>query len=131
MRAVLATSLILTAALALPAAADTTTTASGAGANVSIVSGSNGGTTIIVDSDKPCRTETRTGANSSRGSTSARVDTGAGGLSGSTSAGPNGITVQLGSGHGSSSASTDAGGQITNQAKAGECVIVIEGPKAK
>ena len=126
MRAALATSLILTAALALPAMADTTTTASGSGANVAIVSGSNGGTTIVISSDKPCRTESRTGARSSAGSTSSRVNMGAGALSGSSTAGPNGTSVHIG--NGSVSAGTGTGIETTNQAKSGECVVVIEGP---
>src|SRR5436190_14401880 len=57
MRAFLATTLIAGAALCLaPAAfADSTSSTSGGGANVSIVTGDNGGTTIVVDSSKPCR----------------------------------------------------------------------------
>jgi hypothetical protein len=128
MRALCATTLILAAGLALPAAADTTTTATGAGARVSVVSASNGGTTVIVESDRPCRTENDTTANKrSTGSSSARVDTGpAGGLSGSSSAGPNGVSVNVGGGR--ASAGGDDGLASANQARGGECVVVIHGP---
>jgi hypothetical protein len=57
MRALLASTWIAGAALCLaPAAfADSTSSTSGGGANVSIVTGDNGGTTIVIDSSKPCR----------------------------------------------------------------------------
>jgi hypothetical protein len=130
MRMISATTLILVPGLALPAAADTTTTANGAGASVAIVSGSNGGTTIVVNSDKPCRTEIRaTAQNRLSGSTSSRIDTGPGGLSGSSSAAPNGVSVDIGHGQGSFSAGNPNGIEATNQAGSGECIVVIQGPK--
>lgn len=132
MRAMFATTLILAAGLALPAAADSTSTASGAGARVAIVSGSNGGTTIVVNSDKPCRTESRTAAENHGGSTSTEINTGSGGLSGSTSAGPNGVSVNVGGGRASGSVGHNgSSADVTNQANAGECLVVIHGPKSK
>ena len=56
MRAFLVLSSLLFAGSATIAAADTVSSTSGAGASVAIVSGSNGGTTIVVDSEHPCRT---------------------------------------------------------------------------
>src|SRR5438270_8580236 len=100
MRTVIPAALIAVAAsIALSASgafADSTSSTSGGGANVSIVTGSNGGTTIVIDSNKPCH---MTGSGSaSRGSASShstRVETGPGGLSGSTSIGPNGPSVSI------------------------------------
>jgi hypothetical protein len=128
MRAVFTTILILAATLALPAVADTTATASGSGANVSIVSGSNGGTTIVIDSDKPCRTENQAAGMRSSASTSARVKTTPGGLSGSSSAGPNGVSIDVGGGHASGRVGDNDSRAATNHAGSGECVIVIHGP---
>ncbi|HEX3537227.1 MAG TPA: hypothetical protein VHU15_10710 [Stellaceae bacterium] len=128
MRALFTTTLLLSATLALPAVADTTTTASGAGANVSIVSGSNGGTTIVINTDKPCRTEAKSAGKSLPGSASARVNTNPGGLSGSSSAGPNGVSINVGGGKASGSVGNEDSVAATNQARSGECLVVIHGP---
>ena len=128
MRTTLATAFVLAATLSLPATADTTTSASGTGASVSIVSGSNGGTTIVIDSDKPCRTETHAASKRSPGAASSRVDTGPGGLSGSSSAGPNGVSVHVGGGKAGSSVGNSDSADATNHAGTGECVVLIHGP---
>ena len=133
MRAFLATTLIAGAAVCLaPAAfADSTSSTSGGGANVSIVTGDNGGTTIVIDSNKPCRVAqngaakgkaapSHSGASSPNSTT---INTGPGGLSGSTSIGPNGPSVSIQSGSGSSSTTT------ANAAASGECVVILHGAK--
>src|SRR5436309_2953374 len=133
MRAFLATTLIAGTALCLvPAAfADSTSSTSGGGANVSIVTGDNGGTTIVIDSSKPCRVaqnETATkgksaSSHSSSSSNSTTINTGPSGLSGSTTIGPGGPSVSIQSGSGSSSATTG------NAAAPGECVVILHGAK--
>src|SRR3954470_18803592 len=134
MRAFLATSLIAGAALCLaPAAfADSTSTTSGGGANVSIVTGDNGGTTIVIDSNRPCRVS-QGGAAQGKGSTShsgsssnsTTINTGPGGLSGSTTIGPNGPSVSMQSG----SAHSGTGSDSANAAKSGECIVILHGAK--
>ena len=136
MRALIASTLIAgAAALALiPAAfADSTSSTSGGGASVSIVTGDNGGTTIVVDSNKPCRIAqndtTRGKPSGTRGSAtsnSTTIHTGPGGLSGSTTIGPNGPSVSMQSGSGTTSSSA---GSSSNAAGAGECVVVLHGAK--
>ena len=108
--------------------ADTTTSTSGAGASVSIISGSNGGTTIVVNSQHPCRTENGgTSASGSSSSPSTSTSVGAGGLSGSATAGSGGTSVHINSGAlgGSTSPSVSSG---QNVASANECVIIVNGP---
>ena len=121
------------------AAADTVSSTAGAGANVTIVSGSNGGTTIVIDSEHPCRTRndktaagrahgSRATASSGSQSSSSSVGVGAGGLSGTTTAGPGGTTVTIRPGRDgtATTASSD-----TNVAAAGECVVIIRGPASR
>src|SRR5437764_13937539 len=109
MRTVVPAALIAVAAgIALSASgafADSTSSTSGGGANVSIVTGDNGGTTVVIDSSKPCRVaqnETAKGKSSSSSShsnssssNSTVINTGPGGLSGSTTIGPNGPSVSM------------------------------------
>ena len=137
MRALIARTLIAgAAALALiPVAfADSTSTTSGGGASVSIVTGDNGGTTIVVDSNKPCRVAqndtTKGKPSSTRGSGSSNsttIHTGPGGLSGSTTIGPNGPSVSMQSGSSGTSASST--GSAGNAAGSGECVVILHGAK--
>src|SRR3954470_20607122 len=134
MRAFLATSLIAGAALCLTpvAFADSTSTTSGGGANVSIVTGDNGGTTIVIDSNRPCRVS-QGGAAQGKGSTShsgsssnsTTINTGPGGLSGSTTIGPNGPSVSMQS----RSAHSGTGSDSANAAKSGECIVILHGAK--
>jgi len=114
--------------------ADSVSSTSGGGASVSVVTGSNGGTTIVVNSDKPCRTESaKTAQDTNRHSGSdrsqtTRLDTGAGGLSGSTTIGPNGqMSVDIHPGAGGTS-TTASSGNTENKAASGECVIVVHAP---
>jgi hypothetical protein len=120
--------------LSMPAAfADSTSSTSGGGASVSIVTGDNGGTTIVVDSNKPCRVaqnDTAKGKSSpSRGSSSSNsttIQTGPGGLSGSTTIGPNGPSVSIQPGGSSAGSSVSV---TANAAGPGECVVVLHGAK--
>jgi hypothetical protein len=127
-------SLLLGAAIVFSSAygakADTVSTAAGAGASVTVVSGSDGGTTILVDSQHPCRTETARDTaslnpGSHSGSNSTTVTTGAGGLSGSSTAGGGGTTVTINPGSGGTVTRTSSASSV---AAAGECVIVIRAP---
>ena len=137
MRALIARTLIAgAAALALmPAAvADSTSTTSGGGASVSIVTGDNGGTTIVVDSNKPCRVSqndtTKGKSSGTRGSgrsNSTTIHTGPGGLSGSTTIGQNGPSVSMESG--SSAMTSSNAGSSSNAAGPGECIVVLHGGK--
>src|ERR1051325_6787524 len=132
MRALLASTLIAGAALCLAPAvfADSTSSTSGGGANVSIVTGDNGGTTIVIDSSKPCRiaqgdaakgkSSSSSSRSSSSSSNSTTINTGPGGLSGSTTIGPNGPSVSMQSGASGATASSSA-----NAAKPGECVVIL------
>ena len=135
MRASIARTIIAGAATVLllspTAFADSATSTSAGGASVSIVTGDNGGTTIVVDSNKPChvaQNDTAKGHSSSRSSSSSNsttINTGPGGLSGSTTIGPNGPSVSMQSGSsGSGIVSSSA-----NAAGAGECVIILHGAK--
>ena len=135
MRLVIAlASLLLGAAIVFSSAygarADTVSTAAGAVASVTVVTGSNGGTTIVVDSRHPCGTETgrstaSTNPGSHSGSNSTSVTTGAGGLSGSTTAGGGGTTVTINPGGGGTVTKSSSASSV---AAAGECVIVIRAP---
>jgi hypothetical protein len=49
-------------------------------------------------------------------------------LSGSSSAGPNGVSVEVGGGHASSSVGDSDSSTTANHASSGECVVVIHGP---
>src|SRR5579884_527644 len=118
----------LAVGLASAAAADTTSSASGAGASVSIISGSNGGTTIVVDSQHPCRTEnagTTASGSSSAPSTSTTTSIGAGSLSGSATAGAGGTSVQINPGRNGTMSSVSSS---QNVASANECVIIVKSP---
>jgi hypothetical protein len=139
MRAIMLLSGLVLAGSATLAVADSVSSTSDAGASVAIVSGSNGGTTIIVDSEHPCRTRNEKAAGAaSRGShstasagshsSSSSVGIGAGGLSGTTTAGPNGTTVTVSPGSGGTTTTTSSG---SNVAAAGECVVIIRGPAGK
>lgn len=130
MRAFLARTLIASAAIGLilapKAFADSTTSTSAGGASVSIIAGENGGTTIVIDSNKPCHVaendtakgkSNRSGGSSSSNSTT--ITTGPGGLSGSTTIGPNGPSVSMRSG--------SSGSSSANAAHSGECVVILHG----
>lgn len=139
MRAAVAATLIIAgvAAFASPEAlADSTSTAAGAGASVSVVTGNNGGTTIIVDSDRPCRTVAADSTpshdsgpspqHSGSSSNTTTIGSGSGGLSGTTTIGPNGPSVSMSAGGGTVTTSPSGGG-TTARAGAGECIVVIRG----
>ena len=123
MRALVILSGLIVAGHATLAAADSVSSTSGPGASVSIVSGNNGGTTIVIDSRHPCRTESgKTAARRSSGGNSTTITSGAGGLSGTTTAGPSGTSVTISPGSGGSATTASSG---TNVAAAGECVVII------
>jgi hypothetical protein len=139
MRAFVILSGLVLAGSATLAVADSVTSTSGAGASVAIVGGSNGGTTVIIDSEHPCRVRSeKAEGGASRGShatasagshaSSSSVGVGAGGLSGTTTAGPNGTTVTVSPGSGGTATTTSSGSNI---AAAGECVVIIRGPAGK
>ena len=135
-RPVLAGTLLIGACLLFTTVADaaeSSAVATAGGASVSVATAPDGGSTIVVNSDRPCRVvsggEGRVVA--STGSSTSIV-TGQGGLSGSASISPNGstVTIRPGAAMSGNSAATGAGTAGSGAAGTGECVIVINAPAA-